>query len=206
VLVFSPQSLAFIAVPKTGSTAVEMALKPKADIVFSKQRKHMTALKFDKKIAPFLAQAFDLHPDRIAVLRDPEEQIRSWYRFRARPNLDGSDLSTRGISFDRFVRDVIAQDRPAHAAIGSQWNMLTGGAGQVLVHHLFAYETQPVFRSFLNDRFGQEIKLKPKNVSPQTDAPLDPATRAKLRVARQNEFDLYARVMDAGGHLRQSLD
>jgi len=37
MLAFTPQSLANIAVPKTGTAAVEMALKPKADILFTKR-------------------------------------------------------------------------------------------------------------------------------------------------------------------------
>lgn len=204
MLIFSAQSLVFIAVPKTGTTAVEMALRPRADIIFTKNRKHMTAQRFDRKIAPFLAEAFNLRPERMAVIRDPEEQIRSWYRYRTGERQKGSEKSTFDLSFDAFVRDVISDDPPAHAGIGSQWNMITG-KGEVLVHHLFAYETQPVFRAFLDDRFGDEVTLKAKNVSPPADAPLDPATRAALRAARAREFDLYDRVRDAGGHLVTSL-
>ena len=205
MLVCSPQSLAFIAVPKTGSTAVEMALRPKADIQFIKHRKHMTARRFHNKIAPFLDRVFDLRPDRIAVMRDPEEQIRSWYRYRMRERREGDARGTHGLSFDAFVRDVLSDRPPPHAGIGSQWNMLTSGTGKVLVHHLFAHEAQPLFQGFLNERFGGPIQLKQKNVSPGVEATLEPATRAKLRAARAREFDLYARVMDAGGHLVTSL-
>ena len=202
MLIFSQQSLAFIAVPKTGTTAVEMALKPKADILFTKRYKHMTARRFHTKIAPFLQQALNLQPDRIAVMRDPEEQIRSWYRYRTRDAKMDSDKSTGMMSFDEFVLAVISDDPPPFAGIGSQLNMLTSGKGAVLVHHLFAYEAQPQFRGFLNDRFGQDIVLKPKNVSPETHAPLSPATRTKLRAARAGEFDLYNRVLDADGDLK----
>jgi hypothetical protein len=206
MLIFTPQSLAFIAVPKTGTTAVELALKPRADILFAKHRKHTTAQRFHNKIAPFLADAFDLRPERFAVMRDPEEQIRSWYRYRARQLRDGSDKSTDGISFDQFVGDVIADNPPPYAGIGSQFNMLTSQRSGLLVHHLFAYETPTLFRSFLDERFGQEIVLKQKNVSPETDAPLGTDTRRKLRAARAAEFDLYHRLMDTGGHLVTSLD
>ena len=205
MLIFTPQSLAFIAVPKTGTTAVEMALKPKADIVFTKRFKHMTAHRFHKKIAPFLQSAFNLRPDRFAVMRDPEEQIRSWYRYRARDRKLDSDASTAGLSFDDFVLAVITQDPPPFAGIGSQFNMLVSNQGDVLVHHLFAYEQPVQFRAFLNDRFGQEIALKQKNVSPAIDAPLDPAVREKLRAARAAEFDFYARLQEAGGHLRTAI-
>ena len=204
MLVFSAQNLAFIAVPKTGTTAVEMALRPHADIIFAKQRKHMTAQRFHRRVAPFLEETFNMRLERMAVIRDPEEQIRSWYRYRSGTRQQGSDRSTLQISFDEFVRDVISDDPPPHAGIGSQWNMVTG-KGKVMVHHLFAYESQPVFRAFLDDRFGEKITVKSKNVSPPAEAPLEEATRKALRKARAKEFALHDRVREAGGHLVTAL-
>ncbi len=205
MLIFSAQKLAFVAVPKTGTTAIEMALKPRADIIFTKKRKHITAQRFHKKIAPFLEKEFGLTLERFAVMREPEEQIRSWYRYRAREAKQGSEFSTTGISFDQFVREVISEDAPPYAGIGSQHAMLTSYKGQVLVDHLFAHEAQPALMAFLAKRFGEEIALKPRNVSPQIEADLEPTTRAKLRTVRAAEFDLYARLSDAGGHLRTAL-
>ncbi len=205
MLIFSAQKLAFVAVPKTGTTAIEMALKPRADIIFTKKRKHITAQRFHKKIAPFLEKEFGVKLARFAVMREPEEQIRSWYRYRAREAKQGSEFSTTGISFDQFVREVISDDAPPYAGIGSQHAMLTSYKGQVLVDHLFAHEAQPALMAFLAKRFGEEIALKPRNVSPQIEADLEPTTRAKLRTVRAAEFDLYARLSDAGGHLRTAL-
>ncbi len=205
MLVFSSQSLAFIAVPKTGTTAVEMALKPKADILFAKRFKHMTAWRFHTRVAPFLQTAFDLRPDRFAVMREPEEQIRSWFRYRNRDQKLGSSASTEGLSFDAFVLAVISADPAPFAGIGNQYNMLVSGKGDLLVHHLFAHENPIRFQAFLSDRFGAEITLKQKNVSPAVHAPLDPAIRAKLRAARAREFDLYAQLQAAGGHLQTAI-
>lgn len=201
MLIFSAQSLAYLAVPKTGTTAVEMALRPKADIVFAKRRKHITAQRFHNKIAPWLADTFDLRPERIAVMRDPEDQIASWYRYRTAADLRGSDKSTAHLSFDAFVRDVIHDSPPPHADLGSQFNFLTSAEGDVLVHRLFAYEAQPAFRGFLEDRFGEPLHFKSKNVSPPARAELEPATRAKLRARRAAEFALYDRLREAGGVL-----
>lgn len=200
MMIFSPQSLAFIAVPKTGTTAIETTLRPKADIIFSGRRKHMTAHRFHTQFAPFLSRAYKVNPDRMAVMRDPEEQIRSWYRYRRRASKTGSQKDTTQIGFDEFVQDVIRDNPPPHAGIGSQFRMLTS-ANKVLVHHLFAYELQVQMRDFLCQRFDEDLTFKQKNVSPIVDAPLEPATRKKLHVARAAEFDLYARLMDAGGHL-----
>jgi hypothetical protein len=205
MLIFSPQSLAFLAVPKTGTTAIEMALKPKADIIFTKRRKHATAQRFHNQIAPFLAAAYDLRPDRIAVMREPEEQIRSWYRYRTHAETRGSIRSTEGRSFDEFVLGVISDNPPPFAGIGSQFAFLTSSAGEVLVHRIFAYERQPEIRGFLEDRFGEPLTIKQKNVSPPTPAPLDPSTRKLLRQKRAAEFALYDRIMQADGQLLTSL-
>lgn len=200
MLVFSDQKLAFIAVPKTGTTAIEMALRSRADIVFTKQRKHTTAQRFHRRVAPFLLQTFELTFERFAVMRNPEEQIRSWYRYRTRRE-EVDSKSAAGLSFDDFVLDVIKDPAPPHAGIGSQYRMLCGSRDNLLVNHLFAYEHQPKLREFLNTRFDADITLKQKNVSPNVDAPLSPEIRARLREARAPEFALYDRLIAAGGHL-----
>ena len=115
MLIFLRHKLAFLATPKTGTTAVEMALKSRAEIVFSKSRKHITALRYANKIAPFLEDTFDVRPASVAVMRDPVDQIRSWYKYRSQKRLDGTELSTKGISFEQFVREVISEDAPARA-------------------------------------------------------------------------------------------
>ena len=205
MLIFSAEALAFIAVPKTGSTAIDAALKPRADILFTRQRKHMPARRFHARLAPFLASEFNLRLECFAVMRDPEEQIRSWYRYRAREARAGSGNSTDGIGFDQFVRAVISDAPPPYATIGSQAGMLCGGDGAILVHHLFAHETPDRLHRFLEDRFGERIPLPRKNVSPAVPAELAPATRAKLRAARAREFDLHARLRDNGGYLFSSV-
>lgn len=206
MLVFSDEKLAFLAVPKTGTTALEQALRSRADIAFTKQRKHITAQRFHNQIAPFLKKSFGLAPERLAVMRDPEDQIRSWYKYRTRDRLQDRDAATDGLSFNDFVRDMLRDDPPAHARIGSQFRFLTSARKQLLVHHLFAYEDQPQLLHFLETRFGTRIELQRKNVSPPAEAPLAAELRDQLRVARAEEFALYDRLKQAGGHLVTELD
>jgi len=205
MLIFTQYGLAFIAVPKTGTTAVEMALKRKADIIITRRLKHTTAMRFHRQVAPFVKSAYGVELERFAVMREPEEQIRSWYRYRCREAKLGSGRSTSDISFNEFVEAVISDKPPHFAGIGSQYRMLTSPRGKVLVHHLFAYERQVRFRAFLSDRFGEEVRLKQHNVSPAIDAPLDPELRKRLRLARAREYELYDRLMRAGGHLRTEI-
>ncbi len=206
MLVFSRQNLAYLAVPKTGTTAIEMTLNSRADMIFAKHRKHMPARAFHNRVAPFLRTAYNLRPDRVAVMRNPEEQLCSWYRYRTTAHLRGSTHSTANISFDQFILDVISDDPPAHADVGAQFKFLSSPQGDVLVHHLFAYEHQDVFHRFLENRFGEALEFKTQNVSPRMEVELDPTTRAKLRAARAEEFALYDQLMARGGELRFNPD
>jgi hypothetical protein len=201
MLIFTLQSLAFIAVPKTGTMAVRAAIGKKSDIALSGSLRHMTAQRFHLKVVPWLEHAFDLTPDRIAVMREPEDQARSWYKYRCRPQTKGTAKSAVGLSFDEFILACISENPPPFARIGSQSNMLMSNAGDVLVHHLFAYEKMPLFEAFLSKQFGEEIRLEKKNASPAMAAELSPETRAKFRAARARDYDLYDRLQQAGGHL-----
>lgn len=199
--VYFQQNLAFLAVPKTGTTAIETTLRKQADIIFTKSRKHVTAAQFHNRVAPFLNRFCKLRPERLAVMREPVEQIRSWYRYRTRlPK--GDALSTVHISFDGFVAAMLEPKPPAFAGIGSQHRFLTLSDGSVPVHHLFAYEAGDRLLEFFEDRFGQELEFPQRNVSPQADAPLSPAMEQALREARASEFALYDRLSKAGGYLQ----
>lgn len=202
MLVFLRHKIAFLATPKTGTTAVEMALKPRAEIVFARNRKHITALRYANKIAPFLEDTFGVRPASVAVMREPVDQIRSWYKYRSQKRLDGTAVSTKGISFDQFVREVIADDPPERAQIGRQFNFLTDGKTRVMADHVFAYETQEPFLMFMSEHLQHPVEIAARNVSPVVPAPLEPATLARLREVRAEDFILYDDLMAAQGHLR----
>ncbi|WP_299024360.1 hypothetical protein [uncultured Sulfitobacter sp.] len=192
MLVFSEQNLVLLSVPKTGSTAMEVALKPWADIAFYKHRKHAPYGRYQRKIAPFLREAFDLTPETMAVIRAPLEHLRSWYRYRA------ADLD---VDFDGFVRAVTSTAPPSWARIGTQHNFLTDRHGTLGVTHLFAYEAQPVLRSWLEARMNSEIAFKPLNVSPPAPTPISRETQELFDAAYAAEIALHARVTATGGHL-----
>ncbi|CUH63455.1 hypothetical protein TL5118_00477 [Thalassovita autumnalis] len=208
MLVFVDANIALFAVPKTGSTAYHLALKSKADITLAGKQalKHMPLRKYDRHFAPFLKEAYNLTPERVAVMRDPVEQIRSWYKYRSRDKVRGGNAVPEGMSFDDFVAEVI--DRKPHpcAKLGSQFTFLTSDDGALRTDHLFAYERPVKLVTFLQDRIGKPFETQQKNVSPHRDAPLSGEMEAELRQARAEEFALYDRVMQAGGHLHTPIE
>jgi hypothetical protein len=202
VQIFFKQNLAMLAVPKTGTTALETALRSKADIQFKGRRKHMSAATFDKFCAPFLAKAYDLTPERIAVMRDPLDHLRSWYKYRTRQVLLGTNKSTAGISFEAYVQDTLDNPKLPHVNVGTQFRFLTLKNGTPPLHHIFAYEEMPVLLSFLSARFGRDITLPTANASPSVEAAISPETKALFKQARAADYALYSRVREAGGHLQ----
>lgn len=192
MLVFSEQNLVLFSTPKTGSTAMEVALKPWADIAFYKNRKHTPVGRYQRKVAPFLREAYGLEPETMAVIRAPLEHLRSWYRYRA---------ATLEVDFDGFVQAVLSETPPEWARIGTQLNFLIDKHNDLGITHLFADEAQPVLRGWLSTRMGEEITFKPQNISPNAPTSIAPKTLEVFEHRYAKEIALHARVTEAGGHL-----
>lgn len=202
MMVFARHSLAFLAVPKTGTTALEAALRPHASLEVSDppHLRHMNRGVFAANWQPFLEERFGTPLDTCAVLRAPLERLGSWYRYRELPEFDDTPLSTAGISFDDFIEGILAVERPGFAQIGSQDRFAMDDKDRVRITHLFDYAQLDIAVEFLSDRLDRDLDLPRANVSPHRALELDPGLTSALRAARAREFALYDRVA-ASGHL-----
>lgn len=195
MLVFWEQRLAFLATPKTGSTAIAAALESLASV--SVQRppllKHTTVHRYRRFIGPYLEAASKEQFTLVALMRDPEDWLGSWYRFRQREETD-PERSTLGKTFDQFVQGWCQDPRPAFADVGSQGKFLRPRQGEG-VDRLFRYEAIDSFVHFLEDRLGCEIILPRLNVSPPGQTDLAPATRTLLRSIAAEDYALYQTLL-----------
>ncbi|RMD90227.1 MAG: gamma-glutamyl kinase [Alphaproteobacteria bacterium] len=193
MLVFWEERLVFLATPKTGTTAIEMALRPVAGIAITDPPvvKHTPIYRFRRFLAPYLAACGAEDFETVAAVRHPVDWLGSWYRYRSRPELEGHPNSTRGISFDAFVRGYLKKRRPPFADVGSQAKFLADAEGRVAVDHLFRYEAQPALLAFLEKRLGREIKLKRLNESPPAELSLRPRLRQRLEAELPAEFAVW---------------
>lgn len=193
MLVFWDERLVFLAVPKTGTTALEGALAPRASMVLRDppQLKHSPVYRYRRFLAPFFEKAGGATMETLAVVRHPVDWLSSWYRYRHRDDLAGHPNSTRGMSFDAFVEDYCKGKRPAHAQVGSQAKFLLDGEGKLGVTHLFRYEDQPRLLDFLGRRLGIGIDLPRLNVSPAMETPLSDRVEARLRRKCAEEFAVW---------------
>ncbi len=203
MLVFIRHSLAYLATPKTGTTALEAALRPHCSVEVRNPPglRHMSARRYQRQWAPFLREAHQFHGETMAVLREPVSWLESWYRYRGREQIAGTPRSTAEISFDKFIEGVLAEKPPAYADVGDQNFFATSGEGDVLIDHLFVYEQFDLPLAFLSNRLGRDLKIPKANISPKRKIQLAPDLEAELRSKRAAEFALYDQVASAG-HLR----
>jgi hypothetical protein len=195
VLVFWEQRLAFLATPKTGSTAIAAALESLAAVSIQRPPllKHTTVHRYRRFIGPYLEAASKDQFTLVALMREPRDWLGSWYRFRQREET-AAERSTAGMSFDDFVRAWCQEPRPDFADVGSQARFLRPRQG-VGVDRLFRYEEIDSFVHFLEDRLGCEIILPRLNVSPPGLTELSPATEALLHEAAAEDFALYRTLL-----------
>ncbi|AUM73330.1 hypothetical protein [Paracoccus jeotgali] len=193
MLIFWEQRLVFLATPKAGSTAVEVALEPLASLAVQRppQMKHADAAHFHRHIHPWLQELTADHFTTVALMREPMDWLSSWYRFYRR---DESDTDSAPESFDQFVQRYLRRSDSMTRPIGTQAEFLTGGGTRV--DRIFRYENMPAFTDFLDDWLGCAISLPRINVPPAADLTLQPDTDAALRHALAADFALYASISD----------
>ena len=194
MLVFWKARLVVLAVPKTGTTALEQALAPHADALIRNppEKKHVTARRYRNQLAPFLENRGGRPMELMAVIREPMDWLGSWYRYRARGQILGSPTSTASIPFDRFVEGWLSDPEPEYARVGRQSRFVSDAEGRVIVDRLFRYEALEDAVSFLESRLDRQILLPRRNVSPRAELKLDPVLAQRLRIEARADFDLWA--------------
>ncbi|PKP69671.1 MAG: hypothetical protein CVT82_10220 [Alphaproteobacteria bacterium HGW-Alphaproteobacteria-4] len=197
MLIFWQQKLVLLATPKTGSTALSVALEPLAAIAVQRPPalKHTTAQRFRRFLAPYLETASGTRFDVVALMREPQDWLGSWYRFRQRDDIAGSPNSTEGLSFEQFASAYMARPQPVYAQLGSQARFLSLADGTLGVDKLFCYEDIGRLVGFLEARLDFEIQLPQVNVSPKGVTTLCAPLRQRLQTHMAEDHALYARVL-----------
>ncbi len=196
MLVFSKARLVILSVPKTGTTAIEAALGPRADIWVQNppDLKHAPVYRYNRFFRPMLERFVAPEMQVIAVMREPVSWLGSWWRFRQRPFMSGKANATHGVSFDDFVDAYCRGKRPGFAEVGSQAKFLEPQPNGTKVTRLFRYEDQATLLDFLENELDEKIALERKNVSPEIAMELSEEIAAKYRRKCAAEFDLYESI------------
>lgn len=185
--------LAYLAAPKTASTAIEACLRPDSSLVFqgNAHTKHMNVREYDTFVRPMLRHFGHDDIELCAMIRNPVDWARSWFKYRQRDE-ELPEFSTRGIDFNTFIDALLSDNKPTFTHyIGTQRDFVTNVAGIVSVEHLYRHDDISNLMKFLEERFEKKLEIQPLNVSPKVDAELSPEYRARLEKAFAADFELY---------------
>ncbi|WP_300066226.1 sulfotransferase family 2 domain-containing protein [uncultured Ruegeria sp.] len=193
MLVFYKERLAFLSVPKTGSTAYHSALRDRADLVVAgpPELKHAPVRRYDRFFQNMFRKMYNTEMEIMAVVREPIDWLGSWYRFRSRQDRVGHPHSTRDMTFDEFVRAYMQNPRPEFADVGSQSQFFRTRSNGFGATHVFKYENQDKILTFLQDRLNVDITLPRENVSPPGDLSLTEETSREFRNKHAAEFTTH---------------
>ena len=114
MLIFSRYNLVLLAVPRTGSTALEVALGPEANARFGNppELKHLPLSRYNHFERPLLQLTTGQDHETFALIREPISWLCSWYRYRVCKFMVGLSTSTCHISFDQFMQDTMSDSLP----------------------------------------------------------------------------------------------
>lgn len=196
MLVFWKARLVLLAVPKTGTTALEEALLPYADaaILNPPQQKHCTVRRYRNQLQKFFEQRGQRKLELMAVVREPVSWLSSWYRYRARVEIAGTANSTADLSFDEFVDAWLHDDPPEFAKVGRQSRFISEEDGSIGVDHLFRHDQLGQAVTFLEGRVKARLDVGRSNVSPARDVGLSPEMHARLHAEAPEEFALWRQL------------
>jgi hypothetical protein len=182
MLVFAKEKLVFLAMPKTGTTALETALAPRSDIAIRNPPilKHTPAYRYNRFVKPYLEKSGLKNMKLICVVRHPIGWLGSWYRYRQRADVNGHHHSTKTKTFIDFVNEYTRCEPAGWAKVGNPTKFLRIDSGEMIVDHLFQYEQMDKLIEFFENRLNFIITLKQRNVSPNGDLSLSEWTESKL--------------------------
>jgi hypothetical protein len=203
--------LAILSQPKTGTTALDNALGPRASIAVNNppQLKHMPYRKFMRFVAPWIKAQTGLGRldyDVVSVMREPVDWLGSWYRYRTRDDLKDTtntrrrDNYTGEMTFEEFVSEVLKpkEERESFAQVGSPCGIALMPDGSVGCDLVFPYEDLSGLYELIETRTRRPLELQKMNVSPDVDMTLSDGMREKLRAHWQFAFDLHASLKNDG--------
>lgn len=196
------KQLVVLSMPKCATTAIEDALTPYADIMFKDppNLKHMGYRKFMQNLVPMLRK--NGYPRRkmtvVSLMREPEEWLYSWWRYRSRDQLKSLTHPNHGnyaghVSFEHFMKSYASETPEPYAQVGNQRYFVSDNYGNIGPDLIFRYEGQQ-WKDFLNSKFGKNLDFQKVNVSPKRERIID----SDLRTVLKDQYEVYDLLRDDG--------
>ena len=194
----APQhGFAFLSTTKSGSTAVEQAFEPYAQVVLKgpPRLKHATAAAFHRYVAPLLASnGFERSSYQVVtVVREPLDWLASWWRYRSRDELRNAKGAQRqnyagDTTFEAWVTQMLDRDMQG---IGRFSRFIRTPESEIGVDLIWRYEHLDACCAWLGEQIGRRVALPTVNVSPPRDHHVSDGLRSRVQEYFAPEYDLY---------------
>ena len=194
----APQhGFAFLSTTKSGSTAVEQAFEPYAQVVLKgpPRLKHATAAAFHRHVAPLLAaNGFDRSTYEVAtVIREPLDWLASWWRYRSRDELRNAKGAQRqnwagDRTFEEWVIEMLDRDMQG---IGRFSRFIRTPETDNGVDRIWRYEHLDACCEWMGGLIGRRVALPTVNVSPPRQHDITKALRHRVEEYFAPEYALY---------------
>jgi hypothetical protein len=196
-----------LAAPKSASSTVVRALLPHAQMVLTGQPKlkHVNVGQFEKYVEPLLR--FGRYPreeyELVSIFREPIDTLRSWWRFRGRPQLRNDPARYTGnTSFEDFA--LARLERAAQASIRTQTSFLQRAEGGVLgIDRLLQFERTDVWQRYLREKVGEDLQFgryKATSREAHRHSPdLTDETERRLRQLFAPEYEVFGHLVAGDG-------
>jgi hypothetical protein len=190
----------FLAIPKTGTSALETAFRPYAQVAPQgiPAIKHTRYVEFQRFLQPFLAaKGFPRESyEVVCVFREPIDWLSSWWRYRSRgklaePSSPKHHRYTGDVSFEQFARAYMEGNNGE----GRQSKFVRARRGHAEVDRIFRYDRLDLLVNFLCEKIGKDVEVGIKNVSPERSFSLSKDCEGELRQFLRPEYRIYQRAI-----------
>jgi hypothetical protein len=190
----------FIAIPKTGTSAIETAFRPHAQVAPQgiPAIKHTTYVEFQRFLQPFLAnKGFPRDSyEVVCVFREPIDWLSSWWRYRSRekladPSSPRHHRYTGDVSFEQFARAYME----GNSGESRQSRFVRARREHAEVDRIFRYDRLDLLVDFLCEKIGEDVQVGIKNVSPERPFSLSEECERELQEFLRLEYRIYRRAI-----------
>lgn len=209
MLFLQAAKLVILSQPKTGSVALDLALRYRADWVITRpdKLKHMRYEYFLERMAPILEETGNLSRADyrvISIMRDPVDWMGSLYRYNSRETWANAAARaanyTGDMTFDTFVLNACnrVSAPPNSGKKGGPCGVALAADGTVGVDLLYPYEDLSGLYQLLEARTGSPVTTERRNVSPERPLTLSAEVRQLFLEKYAFEADLHATLRSDG--------
>jgi hypothetical protein len=198
VLIFVKRKLALFLMPKCASTALEESFGTYSEFVIggSPRLKHLPLNVYERHIGRLLARRLGKTEvfEKLCLFREPLDWLFSWYRYRMRTKLTGSDRHTLDISFAQFLNEHFSASPARHAHILPQSTYVESTEGRYDAMTLYRYEDIMILVAELERRLQARVAWTRVNASPAAAFDLTQREVSEVREKLRAEYAIYESI------------